>query len=155
MALSCFHLRWSPKAPASCSDALSSAVASSPGACYGLQQPIAEGPTLASAQMHPERRKYTHSFRAVCPFWQAWPHSLPSPHPTKPVPACGSAPMLSCAPELGWVPIRQADITESHIQTWKQLIQWDSLSHLSPWDQGKAGLIGPCSWHAFSSQKGS
>lgn len=54
------------------------------------------------------------------------------PNPAKPVPACGSAPMLSRAPELGWVPIRQADITESHIQTWKQPIQWDSLSHLSP-----------------------
>lgn len=60
---------------------------------------------------------------------------IPCPSP-RPVPACGRVPILSHLPELGWVPIRQADITESHSQTWKQPKQWGSLPLGT-----KAGLV--------------
>lgn len=58
---------------------------------------------------------------------------IPCRHHPRPVPVCVSARMLPYTPELGRRPVRQADVTESHSQTWKPLIQWGLQSHLFPW----------------------
>lgn len=47
--------------------------------------------------------------------------------------------MPSRIPELGRVPVGQADITDRHSQTWKRLGTRGLQSHLLPWDQRGQG----------------
>ena len=87
-----------------------------PQACLGLQEPVLEG-TALRARKHLESRR--------CTFLPAPSPPPPlavtaSPPARSPAPACVSAPMPSRTPELGRVPVRQADITNRHSQTWKQ-----------------------------------
>lgn len=92
-------------------------VPGSPGAGFRRDSPY-------RARKHQQRRRCAffsaspHSHCPDSPQTQLLPHPLPIPQPA---PACASTPMPARTPELGWVPVRQADTTGRHSQTWKLL----------------------------------
>lgn len=118
--------------PACCSRSLSSpGMPESPGASLRGDSPYRVEGTLSS-QPPPTPTALTPGRHDL------FPVPCPSPIPAR---ACSSTPIPSRTPELGRVPVRQADITDRHSQTWKLVGTMEPAEPPAPLGSAGAGPI--------------